>query len=224
MLSLTKHESPRDLPWCGQCDMSCSKLQASYNWIWSIDEVSCNLHQFIIEGQQRYNGKLTSNMTRKYIIQNKASSLRIQLYICMSQASDNSYHFSRTAWCSHERQPVTMRFENDKNIQHTMMSGYILYIMQHGMNVTNRFTTNQRGLESRQDQREKQKRAGGVTCDNTTSDLMTTDPSEAFALRAELSSLSDSALAHPCILMPMSPICQSALSPMGENNLSVIGR
>lgn len=80
-----------------------------------------------------------------------------------------------------------MQFENDKNTQHKMMSGYIFFhIMQYEMNATNRFTTNQRGLESRQDQKREAKQGGAVTCDNTTSDLMTTHLSKVFALHAEL--------------------------------------
>ncbi len=58
--------------------------------------------------------------------------------------------------------------------------------MQYEMNATNRFTTNQRGLESRRDQKREVKQGGAVTCDNTTSDLMTTHLSKVFALHAEL--------------------------------------
>lgn len=95
--------------------------------------------------------------------------------------------------------------------------------MQYEMNVTNRCTTNQRRLESRRDQKRKAKQGGAVTCGNTTSDLMTTHLSNVFALHAELIELSDSALTCTCILMPLSPICQSAHSLMGESSVSTTG-
>lgn len=83
-----------------------------------------------------------------------------------------------------------MQFESDKNTQHKMTSGYIFHIMQYEMNVANRFTTNHRGLDSRQDPKNKRKKekkwSGTGTCDNIASDLMTTHPSKVFTLLAEL--------------------------------------
>lgn len=61
--------------------------------------------------------------------------------------------------------------------------------MQYEMNVTNMFTTNQRRLDSRWDQKGKTKQYGAVTCGKTTSDLMITHPSKVFALHAELIAL-----------------------------------
>lgn len=66
------------------------------------------------------------------------------------------------------------------------MSGHFFHIMQNEMNVTNRFTTNQRKLESTRDQKIIEKRSGVVTCGKTTSDLVTAHLSKVFALHAEL--------------------------------------
>lgn len=66
---------------------------------------------------------------------------------------------------------------------------HCFHIMQYEMNTTNRFITNQRGLGSRRDQKREVKQGGAETCDNITSDLMTTYLSKVLALHAELSAV-----------------------------------
>lgn len=75
-----------------------------------------------------------------------------------------------------------MQFVNDNNTQHKIH----LYIMQYEMNVTNRFTTNHKGLKARQDLKTEAERGGEVTCETTSSDLVTTHPFEVFVRLAEL--------------------------------------
>lgn len=69
------------------------------------------------------------------------------------------------------------------------MSGHFFHIMQNEMNVTNRFTTNQRKLESTRDQKIIEKRSWVVTCGKTTSDLVTAHLSKVFARHAELTAV-----------------------------------
>lgn len=72
---------------------------------------------------------------------------------------------------------------------HAVWKRHFFHIMQNEMNVTNRFTANQRKLESTQDQKIIAKRSGVVTCGKTTSDLMTAHLSKVFAPRAELTAV-----------------------------------
>ena len=146
---------------------------------WLTDESSCNL----TNGRH---GPKIAILPASHEFKNVCFKTKILVSAvrkCMCVTSEwYGYRISKTAWYQHWRQPATMQFENDKNTQYKMMSGYIFFhIMQYEMNVTNRFTTNQRGLASRRDQKREVKQGGAVTCGNTNSDLMTTHLSKVFA-------------------------------------------
>lgn len=108
----------------------------------------------------------------------------------------------------------TMQFEKDKN----SMSGYVFHIMQNEMNVTNRFTTNQRKLESTRDWKKKRETWRGS--DLRERHLRSHDS-------ASLQGVCSACWAHCCLIqhwhhlhIPMPPICQFAHSPMIENSAS----
>lgn len=96
------------------------------------------------------------------------------------------------------------------------------HIMQHEMNVTNRCITNQRRLILRR-HREKKKNKKPRKQNGAGQWLVVISPQisrQHISPRCtQSSSPSDSALTCTCMLMPLSPICQSAHSLMGKKTV-----
>ena len=163
-------------------------------------------------------------MNLKYIYTYKKQNHFSQQCVYVCHKSDNSYRVSKTAWYEHERQPATMQFENDKSTQHKMMSGYIFYSHHAVWDECNKQVHHQpKGIRiTTRPKKEKRNRAGQWHV--VIPAQISWQHISPRCLHCMLSSsLSDSALTCTCILMRLSPICQSAHSPMGGNSVSTTG-
>lgn len=104
------------------------------------------------------------------------------VYVCVSQVSDMVTTSPKQHGISIEGSQPPCSFKMTKILSiRWCQDTFFFHIMQYEMNVTNRFTTNQRGLASRRDQKREVKQGGAVTCGNTNLDLMTTHLSKVFA-------------------------------------------
>lgn len=220
MLFLTKHESSGDLSLCGHFDTPCP-------------EPSPNHRYWIANGRQRKH-VTASQIVKRPTIPNlpawpgyKNTCIKTTRFLLAGDTHviNEWEHWSRLRngmvlarkAASHHAVWKWLKYSAYDDVRI-----HLVHIMQHEMNATNMFTTNRGGLGSRRGQKEKRKKAGQWHV-VTPAQISRQHIPPRCLLCLLSSSLSDSALTRTCILMSVSPICQSVRSPMGENRASATG-